>query len=174
MLLGCQSGTGVTEPEPSEFGSAIETTDPAEPMDNEGPSDATDATSLVCGNGILEEGEECDDGNDEDTDACLNNCFSAVCGDGVIWDEVEVCDDGELNGQGDQPCLDACLRIQNCPRGECRDELEATGNKVGDVMYDFELISQYGTTIRLYDFCDREFLVTLNAGWCNDCNATAP
>ncbi|HKX11728.1 MAG TPA: hypothetical protein VJP40_01155 [bacterium] len=27
-----------------------------------------------CGNGELDDGEACDDGNDDDTDACLNNC----------------------------------------------------------------------------------------------------
>lgn len=27
-----------------------------------------------CGNGIPEEGEECDDGNENDADACRNNC----------------------------------------------------------------------------------------------------
>ena len=30
--------------------------------------------------------ERCDDGNDIDSDACLNTCAPAVCGDGVIWD----------------------------------------------------------------------------------------
>jgi cysteine-rich repeat protein len=34
----------------------------------------TDPTEL-CGNGVLDEGEECDDGNNEDLDGCSNNCF---------------------------------------------------------------------------------------------------
>jgi len=28
----------------------------------------------VCGNGIVEEGEACDDGNENDEDACLSTC----------------------------------------------------------------------------------------------------
>ena len=34
--------------------------------------------------GVLDEGERCDDGNDDETDACLNNCTPARCGDGVV------------------------------------------------------------------------------------------
>lgn len=28
----------------------------------------------ICGNGIVESGEQCDDGNSDNTDSCLNNC----------------------------------------------------------------------------------------------------
>lgn len=40
---------------------------------DDGPVDA------VCGDGIAEGDEVCDDGNDEDTDACSNDCGSALC-----------------------------------------------------------------------------------------------
>ncbi len=53
-----------------------------------------------CGNGVLEAGEACDDGNRDDHDACLNDCSRARCGDGVIWTGVEFCDDGN-NADGD-------------------------------------------------------------------------
>ncbi|MGE3636313.1 MAG: DUF4215 domain-containing protein, partial [Sandaracinaceae bacterium] len=36
-----------------------------------------------CGDGIVEEGEECDDGNAVDTDSCRNTCQTARCGDGA-------------------------------------------------------------------------------------------
>jgi cysteine-rich repeat protein len=40
--------------------------------------------------GIVHEGvEECDDGNDVDTDACTNACTNAVCGDGIVHEGVE-------------------------------------------------------------------------------------
>jgi len=35
--------------------------------------------SSVCGNGIIESGEECDDGNNIDYDGCNNKCYKAVC-----------------------------------------------------------------------------------------------
>jgi len=41
----------------------------------------------ICGNGIIEEGEECDDGllnSDTQPDACRTNCRKAHCGDKVI------------------------------------------------------------------------------------------
>ena len=45
-----------------------------------------------CGNGVLDSGEQCDDGNLIDTDACLSTCQFNVCGDGVINTGVEQCD----------------------------------------------------------------------------------
>ncbi len=37
----------------------------------------------VCGNGITETGEQCDDGNSTDNDSCRNNCVRATCSDGL-------------------------------------------------------------------------------------------
>jgi cysteine-rich repeat protein len=62
--------------------------------------------SPVCGNGVVEEDEECDDGNDNDADACLNNCIRNVCGDGYGWIGREQCDDGNtISGDG---CSSQC------------------------------------------------------------------
>ena len=47
-----------------------------------------------CGNGIPEPGEQCDDGNFDNSDACLSTCQNATCGDGFVWAGVEQCDDG--------------------------------------------------------------------------------
>ncbi len=58
----------------------------------------------LCGNGVLEPGEQCDDGaanSDTAPDACRTNCVAAHCGDGVV-DSDEACDDGN-----DVP-LDGC------------------------------------------------------------------
>jgi cysteine-rich repeat protein len=52
----------------------------------------------VCGNGTPEGDEECDDGNDSNEDACLNDCVDASCGDGYVWDGEETCDDGTNDG----------------------------------------------------------------------------
>ncbi len=87
-------------------------------VDDSIPADAGgyDSDPLpVCGNGILEQGEECDDGNLEDADGCTTDCTVVTnttandsgvvvfCGNGVIdlvdesgrW--LEECDDGNLN-----------------------------------------------------------------------------
>jgi cysteine-rich repeat protein len=50
--------------------------------------------TAVCGNGIVEPGEECDDGNTADCDGCSNACTIVEgCGDGVVCG-TEQCDDG--------------------------------------------------------------------------------
>ncbi len=59
-----------------------------------------------CGNGIVEAGEACDDGNNIDDDACSNACVLPVCGNGIRQGN-EQCDDGDLDaGDG---CNDQCI-----------------------------------------------------------------
>ncbi len=60
-----------------------------------------------CGNGTVEAAEDCDDGNDSDTDACLNSCKQSHCGDGFVRAVVEECDDGNKH-EGDG-CTAVCL-----------------------------------------------------------------
>lgn len=50
----------------------------------------------LCGNGRLDPGEECDDGNTVDTDACTSVCQNARCGDGAVQQGVELCDGGNI------------------------------------------------------------------------------
>ncbi len=51
----------------------------------------------VCGNGWVESGEECDDGNATDCDACSSGCtLIDGCGDGVRCG-AEACDDGNVD-----------------------------------------------------------------------------
>ncbi|MEM9454016.1 MAG: DUF4215 domain-containing protein, partial [Myxococcota bacterium] len=59
----------------------------------------------VCGNGVAEPGEECDDGNTEPGDTCTPQCQLPVCGDGHIAPGEE-CDDG--NDIGTDTCTPAC------------------------------------------------------------------
>lgn len=54
----------------------------------------------VCGNGVLEINEECDNGgqnSDSVPDACRTNCKKSYCGDEVI-DIFEDCEPGDLGG----------------------------------------------------------------------------
>lgn len=47
----------------------------------------------LCGNGVINPGEQCDDGDmNSDTGACLTTCKIAYCGDGFIYAAQEQCD----------------------------------------------------------------------------------
>lgn len=73
--------------------------------------------------------ERCDDGNDDDLDACLSGCVSARCGDGVVRTDLaegeagyEVCDDGNtIDSDG---CNGDCQPAR-CGDGVRRDDLDA-------------------------------------------------
>jgi cysteine-rich repeat protein len=46
-----------------------------------------------CGDGIVNGDEQCDDGNDVDTDACRNSCILPICGDSILGNTPgETCD----------------------------------------------------------------------------------
>lgn len=38
---------------------------------------------VVCGNSVVESGEQCDDGNTNNNDGCSNSCRLPICGNGV-------------------------------------------------------------------------------------------
>ncbi|HEY8380220.1 MAG TPA: DUF4215 domain-containing protein [Nannocystis sp.] len=60
----------------------------------------------MCGDGRLDPGEACDDGNQDDQDACTVACELNVCGDGIVHLGVEECDDG--NDVDTDACTNAC------------------------------------------------------------------
>ena len=69
---------------------------------------------------IFISGEECDDGNDIDTDDCTNSCKTPVCGDGVVWDGHEACDGVNDGSYGN--CNADCLALANhCGDGAITD-----------------------------------------------------
>ena len=49
------------------------------------------ADCTVCGDTILDAGEECDDGNGVNEDACRNNCTLPTCGDSIVNTDGQVC-----------------------------------------------------------------------------------
>lgn len=69
-----------------------------------------------CGNSIVDGVEECDDGNGSNTDACLNTCVDATCGDGYRQSGVEECDDGGSNGECPASCSTSCTE-NSCDDG---------------------------------------------------------
>jgi cysteine-rich repeat protein len=61
----------------------------------------------TCGNGIVEGLEECDDGNNVDSDGCSRNCLNEFCGDGVVQADnplAESCDNGSVCSQDGRGC----------------------------------------------------------------------
>ena len=63
----------------------------------------------LCGNGHLDVGEACDDGNQVSGDGCRGDCLKIeVCGDGQL-DQGEACDDGNHNAADG---CDMCVRTE--------------------------------------------------------------
>lgn len=99
----------------------------------------------LCGDGVLDSGEQCDDGtanSDVAPDACRTDCRFAYCGDGVI-DNGEVCDTDDLDQatcqsesftKGDISCDDQCqLVTSGC--STCGDDT-AEGTDTAQTMYE--------------------------------------
>jgi len=90
---------------------------------------------VTCGNKTKDPGEECDDGNKDDTDACLSNCKLAYCGDGNVQKGVEECDDANQNDN------DACSIT-------CRSQaFLANSVTVGDQRYPAVAVQSDGTIL---------------------------
>jgi len=86
-------------------------------------SSAAAGVVLLCGNGTLDTGEQCDDANRSNTDACTNACRIATCGDTLVavWEQ---CDDGnQVDGDG---CSNACKSPA------CGDGAVQTGEECDD------------------------------------------
>jgi cysteine-rich repeat protein len=108
----------------------------------------------VCGNGVVEEGELCDDGNTTDGDGCSSTCQTETppppcCGNGIV-ESGEQCDDGtSLDGDG---CSATCQNETTPPpnlcgngvvdAGEQCDEGAANGAQGGDCTADCQCIPQ--------------------------------
>lgn len=84
---------------------------------------------VKCGNGNLDPGEECDDGDGHDGNVCTNDCKIATCGDGIIqWQnnngDAEECDDGNTNNN------DGCRN--DCTLPYCGDGIVDDGEQCDD------------------------------------------
>ena len=72
------------------------------------------AIPVNCGNGILDPGEQCDDGNNDNTDGCLITCVIATCGDGFTEVGVEACDHGSGDTSNPDSCHDCSADGNQC------------------------------------------------------------
>ena len=108
----CTNSLNCTDPQPC--------TDPISQNCTQTPVNCTDSTNSTlplnctdpgtnstCGDGLLDPGEQCDDGNIQGGDGCSPTCqLESYCGDG-IRDTGETCDDGnKVNGDG---CNSVCI-----------------------------------------------------------------
>ncbi len=101
------------------------------------PPPAASTQPAVCGNGLLESPEECDDGNRNNYDECPNDCRHSVCGDGVR-EGIEQCDDG--NHINNDECPTNCM-LPFCGNGirEGREECDdGNRNDLDSCPNDFE------------------------------------
>ncbi len=84
-------GDGVIQPDGAEPGTADDET-----CDDAGESATCDddCTAVACGDQRINEAasEQCDDGNSANTDACLNSCVTASCGDSYLRAGIETCE----------------------------------------------------------------------------------
>lgn len=84
--------------------------------DSETDTDTTETGPSVCGDGLVDVDEQCDDGNGNPQDDCTNECTWAECGDGILWLGVEECDPGAENIGPNEACVPGCF-INVCGDG---------------------------------------------------------
>jgi len=111
-----EPGTSSGGPTPTEASSSATTEAPGT------TTDPTGAPDPVCGDGVVEAPETCDDGDQDDSDECPTSCAPAFCGDGFVQADVEACDDGnKLNADA---CTNACT-VAVCGDGVTQLGVEA-------------------------------------------------
>ncbi|MBT9557671.1 MAG: DUF4215 domain-containing protein, partial [Myxococcales bacterium] len=81
------------------------------------------AVTASCGNGAVQLGELCDDGNTANGDGCSSDCSLEICGDEIVTG-AESCDDGN-----DEP-NDGCSA--ECQVERCGDGIVQTGEECDD------------------------------------------
>ena len=103
--------------------------------------------------------EECDDGNNSDTDSCTTKCELAKCGDGNIQtSNGEFCDSGDKNGYYATNCEDTAS-CPGCASITCgKGETDPLGPRCGDGIVqhinmcdDATFVATYGP---VYGFAD--------------------
>ncbi len=139
LTLASCPGSGPDFPQASSGSESSSSADPTTDVTSAGPTTSTSdpstgsssgsTTSTTapppnCGDGVVDPDEECDDGNQTDTDDCTNSCQNAECGDGIVRAGQEACDDGN------QDDTDACTSA--CEAARCGDGFVQAGTEACD------------------------------------------
>lgn len=115
----------------TETGTEDETTTEDETDTTEDETDTTEdetetGPASFCGDGIVDDGEECDDGDANADDAeCTSLCTVAVCGDGFVLADVEACDDAGESEACNFDCTPAVCgdgQVNPTAGEECEDQ----------------------------------------------------
>ncbi|HEY0135771.1 MAG TPA: fibrinogen-like YCDxxxxGGGW domain-containing protein, partial [Nannocystis sp.] len=130
-VAGSTSGDSSTQPAIMTTTDEPETTD-APDTASTGTTSTTDPPDTTmdggsCGNGSIEAGEECDEGEaNANEGTCTKSCKSATCGDGYLQlGAGEVCDDGDNDGSYGG-CASDCKSLgPHCGDGVVTDMVEA-------------------------------------------------
>lgn len=125
----CRAGTQRCDAEGNPVGSCegqvlpgTETCNVLQDEDCDGSANE-EGEGCVCGDGWLSEGEACDDGDLDSTNACNELCQISGCGDGFLQ-PAEACDDGNVDSS------DACTEL--CQPATCGDGFVSWGESCDD------------------------------------------
>ena len=121
---GASSDDGDTLTTFGETGSGDGDGDPGDGDGDGDPGDGDgDGEPSMCGDGVVQAGEECDLGDSNaETGQCTPSCLIATCGDGFVYEGFEDCDDG--NPVNTDACLDTCVAA-SCGDGFVQEGVEA-------------------------------------------------
>lgn len=114
--------TTLDDPEPTTAGSTGDHTDATSSGSGDPPIDVP-----VCGDGIVNGDEECDEGSgvNDDNLFCKENCALNVCGDGKLFVGWELCDEGAANSdQYGSVCGGNCKPAARCGDSMLQPEFE--------------------------------------------------
>ena len=123
-LASTSSSTGIGDTPPtstSELATSTGSTDGEDGSTSSTSSTSSSSTSGVvpfCGDGVQDPGEECDYGRDNsNVGGCTLACTRATCGDGLVWEGVEICDEGAANAKEYGGCTPGCELAARCGDG---------------------------------------------------------
>lgn len=126
---GCREGdfacAALTDSAPTTDETSSTTSTPTSTTPDTGTTETpttglTMTSPAVCGDGVVEAGEACDDGNSDDLDACKSDCTPTRCGDGIVQ-AGEACDDGDDDDTDN--CVGEC-QVASCGDGFIRAGIE--------------------------------------------------